>query len=295
MDSYDNNEYEQEISSKENFDIENTFEENEEESEDSIPTEIDEEFVNAYGENLHEKFINYVKETKFKDVDFSIKNEPNKKLNKNELGKKTNKNKYRFHNFIRTIKSKLLEIIKNNLNVILEKEDLNVILEKEEKKEEEKNKMTFNIIKEKKIRQFLKPTDIASGAKTDDNYDIFKKKLREIFSLDISPQIKNYPKDHNKNLVKEIKDEPNMVKINEILDLTFFQCLRHFISFEQRDILKEFELEKGYNKLIEKLSKDEKDFYEMKLKDFIDEKIKVKIYLEKKKRKKKNILKIKKY
>ena len=273
MDSYDNNEYEQEISSKENFDIENTFEENEEESEDSIPTEIDEEFVNAYGENLHEKYINYEKETikkkdEFKDVDFSIKNEPNKKLNKNELGKKTNKNKYRFHNFIRTIKSKLLELIKDNLNVILERG---------EEKGGEENKTTFNIIKEKKIRQFLKPIDIASGAKTDDNYDIFKKKLREIFSLDISPQIKNYPKDHNKNLVKEIeeiKDEPNMVKINEILDLTFFQCLRHFISFEQRDILKEFELEKGYNKLIEKLSKDEKDFYEMKLKDFIDEKIK---------------------
>ena len=270
MDSYDNNEYEQDLTSKENFDIENTFEENEEESEDSIPTEIDEEFVNAYGENLHEKYINYEKETikkkdEFKDVDFSIKNEPNKKLNKNELGKKTNKNKYRFHNFLRTIKSKLLDMIKYNLNVILEKG---------EKKEEEENKTTFNIIKEKKIRQFLKPIDIASGAKTDDNYDIFKKKLREIFSLDISPQIKNYPIDHNKNLVKEIKDEPNMVKINEILDLTFFQCLRHFISFEQRDILKEFELEKGYNKLIEKLSKDEKDFYEMKLKDFIDEKIK---------------------
>ena len=273
MDSYDNNEYEQEISSKENYNIENTFEENEEESEDSIPTEIDEEFVNAYGENLHEKYINYEKEEikkkdEFKDVDFSIKNEPNKKLNKNELGKKTNKNKYRFHNFIRTIKSKLLELIKDNLNVILERG---------EEKGGEENKTTFNIIKEKKIRQFLKPTDIASGAKTDDNYDIFKKKLREIFSLDISPQIKNYPNDHNKNLVKEIeeiKDEPNMVKINEILDLTFFQCLRHFISFEQRDILKEFELEKGYNKLIEKLSKDEKDFYEMKLKDFIDEKIK---------------------
>ena len=255
MDSYDNNEYEQEISSKENFDIENTFEENEEESEDSIPTEIDEEFVNAYGDKLYEKYINYEKEEikkkdEFKDVDFSIKNEPNKKLNKNELGKKTNKNKYRFHNFIRTIKSKLLYIIRCNLNVILE---------------------------ENKIRQFLKPTDIASGAKTDDNYDIFKKKLREIFSLDISPQIKNYPNDHNKNLVKEIeeiKDEPNMVKINEILDLTFFQCLKHFISFEKQNILEKFQLEKGYNKLIEKLSKDEKDFYEMKLKDFIDEKIK---------------------
>ena len=250
MDSYDNNEYEQEISSKENYNIENTFEENEEESEDSIPTEIDEEFVNAYGENLHEKFINYEKETKFKDVDFSIKNEPNKKLNKNELGKKTNKNKYRFHNFIRTIKSKLLYIIRCNLNVILE---------------------------ENKIRQFLKPKDIASEAKTDDNYNIFKKKLRDIFSFDISPQIKNYPNDHNKNLVKEIeeiKDEPNMVKINEILDLTFFQCLKHFISFEKQNILEKFQLEKGYNKLIEKLSKDEKDFYEMKLKDFIDEKIK---------------------
>ena len=247
MDSYDNNEYEQEISSKENYNIENTFEENEEESEDSIPTEIDEEFVNAYGENLHEKFINYVKETKFKDVDFSIKNEPNKKLNKNELGKKTNKNKYRFHNFIRTIKSKLLGIIKDNLNVIL---------------------------KENKIRQFLKPKDIASEAKTDDNYNIFKKKLRDIFSFDISPQIKNYPIDHNKNLVKEIKDEPNMAEINAILDLTFFQCLKHFISFEKQNILEKFELEKGYNELIEKLSKDEKDFYEMKLKDFIDEKIK---------------------
>ena len=247
MDSYDNNEYEQEISSKENYNIENTFEENEEESEDSIPTEIDEEFVNAYGENLHEKFINYVKETKFKDVDFSIKNEPNKKLNKNELGKKTNKNKYRFHNFIRTIKSKLLYIIRCNLNVILE---------------------------ENKIRQFLKPKDIASEAKTDDNYNIFKKKLRDIFSFDISPQIKNYPIDQNKNLVKEIKDEPNMAEINAILDLTFFQCLKHFISFEKQNILEKFELEKGYNELIEKLSKDEKDFYEMKLKDFIDEKIK---------------------
>jgi hypothetical protein len=265
MDSYDNNEYEQEISSKENFDIENTFEENEEKSEDSIPTEIDEEFVNAYGENLHEKFINYVKETKFKDVDFSIKNEPNKKLNKNELGKKTNKNKYRFHNFIRTIKSKLLELIKDNLNVILERG---------EEKGGEENKTTFNIIKEKKIRKFLKPIDIASEAKTDDNYNIFKKKLRDIFSFDISPQIKNYPIDHNKNLVKEIKDEPNMAEINAILDLTFFQCLKHFISFEKQNILEKFELEKGYNKLIEKLSKDEKDFYEMKLKDFIDEKIK---------------------
>ena len=161
--------------------------------------------------------------------------------------KKTNKNKYRFHNFIRTIKSKLLYIIRCNLNVILE---------------------------ENKIRQFLKPKDIASEAKTDDNYNIFKMKLREIFSLDISPQIKNYPKDHNENLVKEIKDEPNMVKINEILDLTFFQCLKHFISFEKQNILEKFELEKGYNELIEKLSKDEKDFYEMKLKDFIDEKIK---------------------
>ena len=273
MDSYDNNEYEQEISSKENYNIENTFEENEEESEDSIPTEIDEEFVNAYGENLHEKFINYEKETKFKDVDFSIKNEPNKKLNKNELGKKTNKNKYRFHNFIRTIKSKLLEIIKKNLNVILEEEKK----KEEEKKEEEKNKMTFNIIKEKKIRKFLKQKNIASEAKTDDNYNIFKKKLREIFSFEISPQIKNYSKDHNKNLVKEIeeiKDEQNMVKINAILDLTFFQCLKHFISFEKQNILEKFELEKGYNELIEKLSKDEKDFYEMKLKDFIDEKIK---------------------
>jgi len=248
----DNNEYEQEISSKENYNIENTFEENEEESEDSIPTEIDEEFVNAYGENLYQKFINYKKETikkkdEFKDVDFSIKNEPNKKLNKNELGKKTNKNKYRFHNFIRTIKSKLLYIIRCNLNVIL---------------------------KENKIREFLKPKDIASEAKTDDNYNIFKMKLREIFSLDISPQIENYPKDYNENLVKEIKDEPNMVKINEILDLTFFQCLKHFISFEKQNILEKFELEKGYNELIEKLSKDEKDFYEMKLKDFIDEKIK---------------------
>ena len=270
MDSYDNNEYEQEISSKENYNIENTFEENEEESEDSIPTEIDEEFVNAYGDKLYEKYINYEKEEikkkdEFKDVDFSIKNEPNKKLNKNELGKKTNENKYRFHNFIRKIKSKLLDIIKYNLNVILEKE---------EKKEEEKNKMTFNIIKEKKIRQFLKPTDIASGAKTDDNYNIFKKKLREIFSFEISPKIKNYSKDHNQNLVEEIKDEPNMAEINAILDLTFFQCLKHFISLEKQNILEKFELEKGYNELIEKLSKDEKDFYEMKLKDFIDEKIK---------------------
>ena len=275
MDSYDNNEYEQEISSKENYNIENTFEENEEESEDSIPTEIDEEFVNAYGDKLYEKFINHEKEEtkkkdEFKDVDFSIKNEPNKKLNKNELGKKTNKNKYRFHNFIRTIKSKLLEIIKNNLNVILKEEKK----KEEEKKEEEKNKMTFNIIKEKKIRKFLKQKNIASGAKTDDNYNIFKKKLREIFSFEISPKIKNYSKDHNQNLVEEIKDEPNMAEINAILDLTFFQCLKHFISFEKQNILEKFELEKGYNELIEKLSKDEKDFYEMKLKDFIDEKIK---------------------
>ena len=79
------------------------------------------------------------------------------------------------------------------------------------------------------------------------NRSLYNKKISEIFSENISTRYTNYLPQHNKLLIERLKNEEDENKnkyFNNILDLTFKDCLNHFIGktfIEELDGMKRFE------------------------------------------------------
>lgn len=171
------------------------------------------------------------------------------------LGKKhqsENHTKFAFDNLVRKIKSKLFA----SLIIILNKS-------LEEKKEEE-TKTSFKENQkvkkgEVKYECFLKPDQkIILQTNVKENLDLLNKQLREILSEDVSAKVQNYSKvhhlKHNKYFIEKIKDDENKRKTNDILDMTFLQCLEHFRGTAKYEALNG--LEEEYQKVIEEMSDD---------------------------------------
>lgn len=189
---------------------------------------------------------------------FSIKKEPKIKVVEKEteekklLGKKRldeNHTKNAFDNIVRKIKSKLFGAIIIILNKSLE----------EKKKIEENKKEKKEKKGEIKNECFLKPEQqIILQTNVKENLELLDMKLREIFSKKVSEKVKNFSKEHqldyNKNFIEKIKDDPKKQKTNEILDMTFFQCLEHFRGSEKYEALNGLEIE--YENVIEDMNDD---------------------------------------
>ena len=65
------------------------------------------------------------------------------------------------------------------------------------------------------------------------NKNFLKKTLGEIFSENISGRFTNYPMDHNKLLIKKLlndKDENKKAYFQKLFNITFLECLMHFIG-----------------------------------------------------------------
>ena len=192
---------------------------------------------------------------------FSIKKEPKIKFEEKEtkekdlLGKKRldeNHTKNAFDNIVRKIKSKLFGAIIIILNKSLE-EKKKVEENKKEKKEKKEKKG------ELKHECFLKPEQqIILQTNVKENLELLDMKLREILSKKVSEKVKNFSKeyqlDYNKNFIEKIKDDPKKQKTNEILDMTFFQCLEHFRGSEKYEALNGLEIE--YENVIEDMNDD---------------------------------------
>ena len=72
------------------------------------------------------------------------------------------------------------------------------------------------------------------------NQNFLYKKLGDIFSEDISTKYLNFDPNHNKYLIKDLmeeKDEKKRKYFNKLFNLTFLQCLRHYIGEESIDEL----------------------------------------------------------
>lgn len=189
---------------------------------------------------------------------FSIKKEPKMIIEEKEkepkekqfLGKKRldeNHTKNAFDNIVRKIKSKLFGAIIIILNKSLEEKNKVEKNDKREKKGERKNEC------------FLKPEQqIILQTNVKENLELLDMKLREIFSKKVSEKVKNYSKEHqldyNKNFIEKIKDDPKKQKTNEILDMTFFQCLEHFRGSQKYEALNGLEIE--YENVIEDMNDD---------------------------------------
>ena len=86
-----------------------------------------------------------------------------------------------------------------------------------------------NILKEKKLFKLKQNQPISS--RSDYNKDFLEKTLGEIFSEDISSKYSCHPSTHNKKLIVSLindKDEKKRTIFNNIFNLTFIDCLKHF-------------------------------------------------------------------
>jgi hypothetical protein len=209
-------------------------------------------------ENFEKKENKEETEYLIKGEIFSINKEPKMIIEEKEkepkekqfLGKKRldeNHTKNAFDNIVRKIKSKLFGAIIIILNKSLEEKNKVEKNDKRGKKGERKNEC------------FLKPEQqIILQTNVKENLELLDMKLREIFSKKVSEKVKNYSKEHqldyNKNFIEKIKDDPKKQKTNEILDMTFFQCLEHFRGSQKYEALNGLEIE--YENVIEEMNDD---------------------------------------
>ena len=104
-----------------------------------------------------------------------------------------------------------------------------------------------------------------SDATINFNKMFLNKTLAEIFSENISGRFTNFPPNHNKLLIEKLmneNDEEKKIYFNNIFNLTFIQCLKHFtgeIKIDLLDGLKCFEDIK--NDIMDNYEDDGLDYY----------------------------------
>ena len=101
-----------------------------------------------------------------------------------------------------------------------------------------------------------------TNADVEFNKIFIKKTLKEIFSQKITNQIKLYEADHNKNLIDKLISEKSD-DFKNLFNLTFIECVEHFIGDKQIEELKGLTLfSELKDKIMKKHEKDGESFYE---------------------------------
>lgn len=155
----------------------------------------------------------------------SIKEKNNKTNNSTEkkLGRKRNNsdkfdckhNRFTDDNLIRKIKSTTISTLTTYINRIIDKTyNISVELFSDCKK------MELLKINQTQVKQ----------SKADYNKDFLYKRLKDIFSVDITTKYKQYNHDHNKILINNLlnlKDEQKRKLFTNLFNLNFLECIEH--------------------------------------------------------------------
>ena len=197
--------------------------------------------------NLNEDYNMNIYKTK-KDLKYS--NIPNKLLNnkrKNDdtIKPKTKHTKYSYDN----LKRKCKHLVIDNAMEFINKKIYEVY----------KGNIDNGLIKKKlmKLNQFQK-----TNADVEFNKRFIKKTLKEIFSENITKQIKLYELDHNKKIIDLLLSE-RKEEFEKIFNLKFIDCVDHFIENKKIEELKGMKLFSEFKEqIINKYKKDGRSFYE---------------------------------
>ena len=100
------------------------------------------------------------------------------------------------------------------------------------------------------------------------NKDLIQKKLRQIFSNNVSSKYSNYGLDYNRKLIEKIYNEKIQTKVIDILEMTFLECLEHLRGSKHYEQLEG--LENVYEIVINELEKKENDEYMVNFKEFVN-------------------------
>ena len=113
------------------------------------------------------------------------------------------------------------------------------------------------------INQFQK-----HNANLNFNKEFLTRSLGQIFSDNLSTRFTNIPLNHNKMIITSLineKDENKSIYFNKLFNITFRQCLNHFIGkdyIEELDGLKRFEEIKN-EQILDKYSVDSEEYFNL--------------------------------
>ena len=167
--------------------------------------------------NLSEKSVSNGKLYELKNKKENVQ----KKENQNQrYGRKTKNsiekgihNKYTSDNIIRKCKSVLLKILSNLINNRIK---------------DFYYKSGNYTIKRNRLMKINQSQVANSNVKF--NQQFLYKKLKDIFSDDVSAKCTRYSKDHNKKLINNLLNEKDKIKkkyFSDFLNLTFLECVQH--------------------------------------------------------------------
>ena len=196
----------------------------------------------TFGKNAIDE-VKKNEEKKNDDIKYEFVEVEEKKFGRKRKGsKRTGKhNKYSGDNLFRKCKG----IILNSLFKLIN----NIIMEEYGNEECEKHNLKLLKINQSQI----------INSEVDFNKGFMNKRLRDIFSEDITQRFKRFNIDHNKNLIKYLLNEANEKKrklFYKIFNLTFLDCLNHFRGTKKikeldnltkyEDVCQEFEEDEDY-------------------------------------------------
>jgi hypothetical protein len=110
----------------------------------------------------------------------------------------------------------------------------------------------------------INPTELNKSS-IEDNKNLLKKEVKDIFSYKISGHYKNYPENYNKILIEQLCTNENGKNMKSIFGTKFGDCIKYFrkdknyINNNKYTCLRG--LEKGFENLREELSEDYDDEY----------------------------------
>ena len=203
---------------------------NESFQEGQLPMPISKKKVQFYINNS----LSTINQTK--EIDSNLEKGKLGRKRKNDNSKRVH-NKYSDDNIIRKCKHLVLNSVMEFIN--------------------EKLKLIYNQNKlKKKLLSFDKTQK--ADASVDYNKNFLTKKLREIFSENISTKFTNFVPENNKLIIERLtnEDENNKIYFNKLFNLTFLQCLNHYIG---ANYIKELDGMKCFNDDKNKI--DDKDGY----------------------------------
>ena len=209
-----------------------------------------ENFPTGYSSNLSQNENSDLNNFTKKEKLFNITKEPKKKKKRGRKKKSSmggKHTKFSYDNMTRKFKRVFFESI------------LNFIKSSMKKVQTSANKYVKPILF--KIKQ-----DFISDTNVNFNKDLIQKKLREIFSNNISIKYSKYGLDYNRKLIEKIYNEKIQTKVIGILEMTFLECLEHIRGSKYYEQLEG--LENVYEIVINELENKENDEYMANFKEF---------------------------
>jgi hypothetical protein len=199
----------------------------------NLDNKKDMQFLRKKKDRRTKKEVDEEKRMKSKEIKVK-KKLGRKKLDKEtEINLKSEHTKFHDDNIIKKINSYFLEYCRNWLN--------NSFLNEKNEFEAQKTRKRLK----KNIFLKISPKIITTNLKKETVMSVMKKKLKDLFSNQISIKYRNYTNDQNEIFIKQIYKDNNQPFVIFILNLTFIELFNYFNGQSNGDNFRKYFLDRN--------------------------------------------------